>query len=274
MKISTKSSDYGHRWYAPIVLILTLLSVQFSIVHAQQERPFSGERVYFNGIFWIKDQNNTIPQLDGFTTIRLSSNVIDTTRTKYLASLGKDLMVGLAKGHMLPDEPEWPGTVLADSNTTGPLFTFKQGLNSWSNAGIQLSDVFFNLEVPHSVVTSSNPTYSSWTPKAVSGLYADLIHAYKRALRDKYPQARLWVYSMPHAVDTLGTYLEYEEYSCDWEAITSGPDAPDLGLTNAWLASAPKHFEGELERTRNFINDTKPLMNDVPFVVSFGDYIQ
>ena len=108
----------------------------------------------------------------------MSSNQITLARADSIADLNKTLMVALAAGHMLSTYSDWPGNVLADSNTVGPLYTFKQGLNNWSSAGIAISDVFYDHEVPYDSLMTYHPSMlSSWTPKAVSGLYAELIHA-------------------------------------------------------------------------------------------------
>jgi hypothetical protein len=250
-------------WHAILVLMVLSLSSQLK---AQQEIPFNGERSFHNGLRWMDDQNNTSDQLDGFTNIRLSSNNVTLARAEYIASLNKTLMVGLAWGDMLSTYSDWPGTVLADSNTAGPLYEFKQGLNNWSNAGIEISDIFYNHEVSYDSLMAHNPSKSSWTPKAVSGLCADLIHAYKRALRAKYPQARLWVYAGTHEAG----FTEYVNYCTDWEAITTGPDRPDIGACTAWIAAVEPHYSYYLEQTKNDIRDTHALMNGVPYTAIFS----
>ncbi len=236
--------------------ILSIATLVFCLILAYPALCLGGDRVFYNGVFWL--QNNTISQLEGFTTIRLSSNVVTRARIDSITRTeNKKLMIGLADGHMSLVYPAWPGDILADSNRVGnPIRTFKDSLKSWSDndnkspvlASDAIAHVFYNNEWPYKGIVnaaisagkiSASDTISLWTPKAVSGLHTKIIQKYKSILKQYYPSAKLWVFGSAHEVRDDDLNHEYRRHGIDWEAISAGPNAPDFACLGVTLVSNP-----------------------------------
>ena len=198
--------------------ILSMAKLVFCFMLMYPAVCLGGDRAFYNGVFWL--QNNTISQLEGFDIIRLSSNVLNRARIDSITRIAnKKLMIGLAEDHMSLIHHHWPGDILADSNQVGnPIRTFKDSLKSWSDttttktpalASDAIAHVFYNNEFPYSTTIdsaisrgtiSAADTVSVWTPKAVSGLHAQILHKYKSILKEFYPNAKLWVFGSAHEV--------------------------------------------------------------------------
>ena len=152
--------------------------------------------------------------------------------------------------------PTWPGDILADSNQVGnPIRTFKDSLASWRHgtaspvlASDAIAHVFYNNEWPYIEIVeaaisagkiSASDTVSVWTPKAVSGLHAQILHKYKSLLKEFYPSAKLWVFGSAHEVRGNDLNYEYRRHSIDWEAISTGPNAPDFACLGVLISAGP-----------------------------------
>ena len=240
-----------------------------------------GDRAFYNGVFWL--QNRTISQLEGFDIIRLSSNVLNRARIDSITQIeNKKLMIGLAEGHMSLIHHHWPGDILADSNQVGnPIRTFKDSLRSWRDttttkipvlAPDAIAHVFYNNEFPYSTTIDSAisrgtilaaDTVSVWTPKAVSGLHAQILHKYKSLLNEFYPNAKLWVFGSAHEVRGADLNHEYRRHSIDWEVLSAGPNAPDFACLGVLMSAHPSHFDGTLKTAMADIRDTAPLLNNM-----------
>ena len=275
--------------------ILSIATLVFCLMLAYPVLCLGGDRVFYNGAFWL--QNRTISQLEGFDVIRLSSNVLNRARIDSITRIeNKKLMIGLAEHHMLLTHPTWPGDILADSNQVGnPIRTFKDSLASWSDnddkspvlASDAIAHVFYNNEWPYAAIVkaaidsgkiSASDTVSVWTPKAVSGLHAQIIHKYKSLLKEFYPNAKLWVFGSAHEVnigdrddptDDDPNY-EYRRHSIDWEVLSTGPNAPDFFCLGALISAHPSHFHGALNTVLQDIRDTAPLLDRTLIAPSFG----
>ena len=203
--------------------ILSMAKLIFCFMLMYPAVCLGGDRAFYNGAFWL--QNNTISQLEGFDVIRLSSNLLNRARIDSITRIAKKkLMIGLANDHMSLNPGDWPGNILAyshpDSNKKNPIKTFRDSLDSWSDndepktpalASDAIAHVFYNNEWPYKttvdsaisrgiILASDTLSTGKWTPKAVSGLHAQIIHKYKSILKEFYPNAKLWVFGAAHEV--------------------------------------------------------------------------
>ncbi|MYD60392.1 MAG: hypothetical protein F4W91_05075, partial [Gemmatimonadetes bacterium] len=268
------------------VTILNTAKACFFLMLVYPAVCLGGDRVFYNGAFWL--QNRTISQLEGFDVIRLSSNVLNRARIDSITRIeNKKLMIGVAEGHMLLTHPTWPGDILADSSQVGnPIRTFKDSLKSWRDttktpvlAPDAIAHVFYNNEWPYKAIVeaaisaekiSASDTVSVWTPKAVSGLHAEIIHKYKSLLKEFYPNAKLWVFGSAHEVRGDDLNYEYRRHSIDWEVLSTGPNAPDFFCLGALISAHPSHFQGALDTVLGDIRDTAPLLDRTLIAPSFG----
>lgn len=259
--------------------ILSIATLVFCLMLAYPVRCLGGDRVFYNGAFWL--QNRTIGQLEGFDVIRLSSNVLNRARIDSIARIEKKkIMIGLAEGHMSLIHHHWPGDILANSDQPGnPIRTFKDSLASWRDstatpalASDAIAHVFYNNEFPYSTTIdsaisrgtiSAADTVSLWTPKAVSGLHAKILHKYKSILKEFYPNAKLWVFGSAHEVRGDDPNYEYRRHSIDWEVLSAGPNAPDFFCLGVLMSAHPSHFDGALKTVMKDIRDTAPLLNSM-----------
>ena len=269
------------------VTILNIAKACFFLMLVYPAVCLGGDRVFYNGAFWL--QNRTISQLEGFDVIRLSSNVLNRARIDSITRIEKKkLMIGLAEHHMLLTHPTWPGDILADSSQVGnPIRTFKDSLASWSDnddkspvlASDAIAHVFYNNEWPYKAIVeaaisaekiSASDTTSVWTPKAVSGLHAQIIHKYKSLLKEFYPNAKLWVFGSAHEVRGDDLNYEYRRHSIDWEVLSVGPNAPDFFCLGTLISAHPSHLQGALDTALQDIRDTAPLLDRTLIAPSFG----
>ena len=257
--------------------ILSMAKLIFCFVLMYPAVCPGGDRAFYNGARWL--QNNTISQLEGFDIIRLSSNVLNRARIDSITRIEKKkLMIGLANNHMSLNPGDWPGNILAyshpDSNKKNPIRTFRDSLEHWSEVNLEIAHVFYNNEWPYKttvdsaisrgiILASDTLSTGKWTPKAVSGLHAKIIHKYKSILTEFYPNAKLWVFGSAHEVTDDDSNFEYRRHGIDWEVISTGPNAPDFFCLGVLMSAHPSHFEGTLETVMEDIRDTAPLLNNM-----------
>ena len=257
--------------------ILSMAKLIFCFMLMYPAVCLGGDRAFYNGAIWL--QNNTISQLEGFDIIRLSSNVLNRARIDSITRIeNKKLMIGLANNHMSLNPGDWPGNILAyshpDSNKKNPIKTFRDSLEHWSEVNLEIAHVFYNNEWPYKttvdsaisrgiILASDTLSTGKWTPKAVSGLHAKIIHKYKSILTLLYPNAKLWVFGSAHEVRGDDLNREYRRHGIDWEAISTGPNAPDFACLGVLMSAHPSHFEDTLETAMEDIRDTAPLLNNM-----------
>ena len=268
------------------VTTLNIAKVYFFLMLMYPAVCLGGDRVFYNGAFWL--QNRTISQLEGFDVIRLSSNVLNRARIDSITRIEKKkLMIGLAEHHMLLTHPTWPGDILADSSQVGnPIRTFKDSLKSWRDttktpvlAPDAIAHVFYNNEWPYIKIVeaaidsgkiSASDTISVWTPKAVSGLHAQILQKYKSLLKEFYPNAKLWVFGSAHEVRGDDLNHEYRRHSIDWEVLSTGPNAVDFACLGVLIGANPINFQDALDRVKIDIRGTAPLLDRTLIAPSFG----
>ena len=273
--------------------ILSMAKLIFSFMLMYPAVCPGGDRVFYNGAIWL--QNRTISQLEGFDVIRLSSNVLNRARIDSITRIEKKkLMIGLANNHMSLNPGDWPDNILAyshpDSTKKNPIRTFRDSLEHWSEVNLEIAHVFYNNEWPYKttvdsaisrgiILASDTLSTGKWTPKAVSGLHAKIIHKYKSILTEFYPNAKLWVFGSAHEVN-IGNpddptdddpNYEYRRHGIDWEAISTGPNAPDFACLGVTVVSNPQNdYEYHLNVAKEDVRDTAPLLNSMLIAPSFG----
>ncbi len=207
------------------------------------------DRIFMKANQWIS--NGTADQLEGFNVLRLSSFKPVATLRAVTDTLNRKLMLGLSLPYAPPDTM-WPGNVLASYPDTGPLAAYESWLDSLRNIHhIPVYAVGYNQEVPYRL----HARYG--TPETVSAVYAELIHEYRRILSKFYPDAKFWVFGGPHE----SLFQERIHTSCDWELLTSGPNAIDVCYIGYPLDVLAGNLDAYKATLRQEIELTKEVAN-------------
>lgn len=228
-------ADSAHTWRVDLTPgHVTVVELDFTgfatVVCVEARQGPSVQRVFVRANQWAR--NGTIAQLVGFDTVGLSSFVEpDVLRTARAS--GKALLVGLATRVHAPVDSVYAGDVLA-AGFGGPIGRFTAWLDSlrWVH-DVRIDAVMYNLEVRYAQNASRGSV------DTVTRAYADLIREYARIFRSRYPAGKFWVYSGagPNAWSRV-------HYSCDWDLLTSGPDAIDVCYTGGPFAGSPDQVAG------------------------------
>ena len=242
-----------------------------------------GDRIFFLGNQWMK--NRTASQT-GFEVIRLSSTESSSDLKYVRDTLNLKLMVGL--GHdVVPDERSWPGDTMDDK-----LSIFRGKLANWlGQDSLDISAFHFNLEYAEEFYTERYPD-STRRVNALKDTMTLIIKNYQRTIREvcdslttdghsigSYP--KLWIFSAKGDGNTA-----YEEFGCDWNALTSDPYAIDVATMGVetqtvsvvrdslhpttndsmWVPNlADLHIWG----SAGHIRDLKSLTNGKPVVIQY-----
>ncbi len=251
-----------------------------------------GDRIFFLGNQWAK--NRTASQT-GFEVIRISS-AEPASDMKYVRNtLNLKLMIGLG-GTVVPDDrppPEggiapWPGDTMDIA-----LSAFRDSLANWLGThSLDISAFHFNLEYneeyyKHRYPDDPNDLAASKTKRvnALTDTMTLILKNYQRTIREvcdsldivgSYP--KLWVFSAKGDGNPT-----YEEFGCDWNALTSGDypiDVATMGVEtqtisttqhpttgdNIWVPNlADLHIWG----SAGHIKDLKGLTNGKPVVIQY-----
>ena len=255
-----------------------------------------GDRIFFLGNQWVK--NRTVSQT-GFEVIRLSSTE-PAFRMRYVRdTLNLKLMIGLG-GTVVPDDrpsPEgerapWPGDTMDTA-----LSAFRDSLANWLGRDrLDISAFHFNLEYKEEYYKyrypdDPNDLAASKTKRvnALTDTMTLILKKYQRTIREvcdslttagqaigSYP--KLWVFSAKGTGNPT-----YEEFGCDWNALTSGDypiDVATMGVEtqtisttrhpttgdNIWVPNlADLHIWG----SAGHIKTLKGLTNGKPVVIQY-----
>ena len=217
---------FGRFHFLFVVLIVALGMGDVSSVESVTQIS-AGDRILFLGNQWVR--NGTVAQT-GFEVIRLSSYVEVDLMKKITETHNLKLMVGL--GHdVVPDERTWPGDTM-----DGKLAIFRRKLANWlGKEGLDISAFHFNMEYDE-VFYKSRHKEQAVRIRALTDTMTLVVKGYQRTIKEvcdslgirSYP--KLWVFSAKGTGNTT-----YQEFGCDWDALTSGDyaiDVPTIGISS------------------------------------------
>ena len=295
MRCNRLKSVFGmfHLLCAVLIVSVVLGINAISSVEAVTEIG-PGDRIFFLGNQWAK--NRTASQT-GFEVIRLSSTE-PAFRMRYVRdTLNLKLMIGLG-GTVVPDDrpsPEgerapWPGDTMDTA-----LSAFRDSLASWFGThSLDISAFHFNLEYNEEYYTyrypdDPNDLAASKTKRvnALTDTMTLILKNYQRTIREvcdsldmvgSYP--KLWVFSAKGTGNPT-----YEEFGCDWNALTSGDypiDVATMGVEtqtisvvthepgipgyNTWI---PNLANLKIWGSAGHIKTLKGLTNGKPVVIQY-----
>ncbi len=257
-----------------------------------------GDRIFFLGNQWAK--NRTASQT-GFEVIRISSEK-SVSDMKYIRNtLNLKLMIGLG-GIVVPDDrpsrpgerAPWPGDTMDTA-----LSAFRDSLANWLGRDrLDISAFHFNLEYNEEYYKYRYPddpnapdSSKAVRVEALTDTMTLILKNYQRTIREvcdslttdghsigSYP--KLWVFSAKGAGNTA-----YEEFGCDWNALTSGDypiDVATIGVEtqtisvvthepgipgyNTWI---PNLANLKIWGSPGHIKDLKGLTNGKPVVIQY-----
>ena len=250
----------------------------------------AGDRIFFLGNQWA--ENRTASQT-GFEVIRISSEKSASLMRYVRDTLNLKLMVGLG-GIVVPaDRPPrtgerapWPGDTMDTA-----LSTFRRKLANWLGPdSLDISAFHFNLEYKEEYYTYRYPD-STRRVNALTDTMTLIIKNYQRTIREicdslttaghtigSYP--KLWIFSAKGTGNPT-----YEEFGCDWNALTSDPYAIDVATIGVetqtvsvvrdtitpdgdelWL---PNLANIKIWGSAGHIRDLKSLTNGKPVVIQY-----
>ena len=252
-----------------------------------------GDRIFFLGNQWAR--NGTAAQT-GFEVIRISSEK-PVSLMKYVRNtLNLKLMIGLGGTVVPADRPRrpgerapWPGDTM---DTT--LSAFRDSLANWLGRDrLDISAFHFNLEYKEEYYKYRYPDdpydlAASKTKRvnALTDTMTLILKNYQRTISevcdslsiDSYP--KLWVFSAKGEGNPT-----YEEFGCDWNALTSGDypiDVATIGVGTSTVSEVthepgipgyrtwiPNLADLKIWGSPGHIKDLKGLTNGKPVVIQY-----
>ncbi len=238
----------------------------------------AGDRIFFLGDQWAT--NRTASQT-GFEVIRLSSDRLVSDMKYVRDTLNLKLMVGLGYD-VVPTEKPWPGDTMDDK-----LSIFRDSLANWlGRDSLDISAFHFNLEYAEEFYTDRYPD-STRRVNALTDTMTLIIKNYQRTIREvcdslsinSYP--KLWVFSAKGTGNPT-----YEEFGCDWNALTSGDYAIDVATIGVGTSTVsvvsnevnptpgvmkwkPNLADLKIWGSAGHIRDLKTLTNGKPVVIQY-----
>ena len=189
----------------------------------------AGDRIFFRGDQWAT--NRTASQT-GFEVIRISSDRLVSDMKYIRNTLNLKLMVGLGYD-VVPREKPWPGDTMDEK-----LSIFRDKLANWLGThSLDISAFHFNLEYEEEFYTDRYPddpndlaASKEKRVRALTDTMTLIVKNYQRTIREVCDSldmvgsySKLWVFSAKGTGNTT-----YEEFGCDWNALTSGTYAIDV----------------------------------------------
>ena len=251
----------------------------------------AGDRIFFIGDQWAT--NRTASQT-GFEVIRLSSDRLVSDMKYVRNTLNLKLMVGLGYD-VVPREKPWPGDTMDEK-----LSIFRGKLAYWLGThSLDISAFHFNLEYAEEFYTDRYPddpnapdSSKAVRVEALTDTMTLIVKNYQRTIREicdslttaghsigSYP--KLWVFSAKGTGNPT-----YEEFGCDWNALTSGDypiDVATIGVgtsTVSVVSNEANPIPGVMQWLPNLANlktwgsaghikDLKGLTNGKPVVIQY-----
>ncbi len=295
MRCNRLKSVFGmfHLLCAVLIVSVVLGINAISSVEAVTEIG-PGDRIFFLGNQWAT--NRTASQT-GFEVIRISSEK-SVSLMKYVRNtLNLKLMIGLG-GTVVPDDrpprpgarAPWPGDTMDTA-----LPAFRDSLANWLGRDrLDISAFHFNLEYKEEYYKyrypddPNNPdSTKAVRVQALTDTMTLILKNYQRTIREvcdslkvvgSYP--KLWVFSAKGDGNPT-----YEEFGCDWNALTSGDypiDVATMGVEtqtisvvthepgipgyNTWI---PNLANLKIWGSPGHIKTLKGLTNGKPVVIQY-----